>query len=247
MFLWQEKPTIALLLTIFVLSLVYMYFDIKKRGPIRRWWSKILCSLKGHNFDSTNYKFLSVMKCKKSSACKRCGLCIEDEIPHDVSDLKIHFEPIGSQNVQCGKFAECKNCEESIFLHGQEHEVSDAQIYFKSSYEDCEKMANCTNCNQPVKLDTQQHVEQRVETACETGMKCKNCNNIRVLEDRHQYKFVSSTQIGNRVFDGLVGEWVCDYDREYKCEVCGKKKIERDRWDERPNHLLGLKEMTGEG
>jgi DNA-directed RNA polymerase subunit RPC12/RpoP len=199
-------------------------------------FQKAVCKIKGHNFSSPSYKYVRNEECKKSSTCKRCGASIEQVILHDTSDAKIYFEPI-SNNMQCAKYSTCKNCGKPILLHAQEHEVANAQIYFKPSYKDCERTANCTNCGQPVKLSVQEHVEQPFETPCETGMNCQNCGSIQILEDRHQYKFVSQTQVGPRVFDGLLDEWVADYNIEYKCERCGKTKIERNSWEDKSSHF----------
>ena len=204
-----------------------------------------VCKIKGHEFSAPNYKFLWVKECKKSITCKRCGMHIEEKIPHDVSNSKIYFKPTGYENAQCAKCADCKNCGKSVLLHAQEHEFSNAQIYFKPSDEDCEKMASCTNCGQSIKLGIQSHVEQPFETTCEAGMKCQNCGDARIIEVRHKYKFVSQTQVGPRVYDGLVDEWVCDYNIVYKCEVCEKTKIERSSWEDRSSHLRD--QMTGEG
>lgn len=247
--LLEQNPVLAQLLIKIILLLVLsflFYLDIKKRGPIHRLFSRVICSFKGHDLGSPKYSFLSAELCKKESICNRCASQVKEEIRHQISGAKTYFQPDG---MKCNRMSDCKNCSKPILLGTQEHEVSAAKIYFEISKkgDQCERMSNCTNCGTPVKLGIQSHEEQRVESPCETAMKCQNCGRKRILEDRHQYKFVSSRQAGPRVYDGIVGEWVCNYEEEYKCEVCGNTKIELDRWDERPDHLQGVKEMTGLG
>lgn len=199
-------------------------------------------------FQTTIYFKSSGNDCIKTADCKKCGEHIQLGIQeHDISVSEIYFRP---SNTDCVTMRKCKNCGALIKFGILEHDISGSDVYFRPSGNDCARMANCKNCNGSVTLEVQEHKEKTVDMPCQKVMRCENCTNSRVIvifEEGHQYKFVSSTQVGDRVFDGLVDEWVCDYDNEYKCEYCGKTKIERDSWKDRPGHLQALKEMSGKG